>query len=389
MTAPIAIGFLFNHDAGHQIAHTAPIIAALAGEAGVAVTVLASSPAQEAAVRALLSADAAERVTFVQLHVGPWATRIDRLARWIAPFRRVAVLKENLALFAALDALVVPETTSAFLRTRFGLDKPALIYLPHGAGDRSVGFRPVTGVFDLVLLSGRKVRDRMLAGGLIREGHHAIVGYPKFDTVDLDVRPRLFADDRPVVLYNPHFDPRLSSWWTMGEAVLDWFERQDRFNLVVAPHVMLFQRRVHASVEHRRLRWRSNIPARFREIPHILIDTGSRCSVDMTYTRAADIYLGDASSQIYEWIARPRPAIFLNAHGADWRNDPNYAHWRLGEVVDDVAGLPAALDRAMADPDVFADRQRAAFTETFSLTDRPSARRAADAILAYLRKRDG
>lgn len=389
MTAPLAIGFLFNHDAGHQIAHTAPIIAALAGEAGVVVTVLASSPAQEDAVRALLPEAAAGRVRFVQLDVGPWAARIDRLARWIAPFRRVAVLKENLARFAALDALVVPETTSAFLRTRFGLVKPALIYLPHGAGDRSVGFRPVTAVFDLVLLSGRKVRDRMLAGGLIRDGHHAIVGYPKFDTVDLDARPRLFADDRPVVLYNPHFDPRLSSWWTMGDGVLDWFARQDRFNLIVAPHVMLFQRRVHASVEHRRLRWRGDIPARFPGLPNILVDTGSARSVDMTYTRAADIYLGDASSQIYEWIARPRPAIFLNSHGAQWRDDPSYAHWRLGEVVDDVAGLPAALDRAMADPAAFADGQRAAFADTFSLTDVPSARRAAEAILAYLRQGDG
>ena len=383
---PLRIGFLYNHDAIHQIAHTAPIVAALKAAApDVQITILTSTRAQEARVRLLLSDAVMASVAMVRLRPGLVQRSLGWIANAFAPYRRLAVLKNNLSLLSSFDALVVPETTSAFLKTRFGLKGTKLIYLPHGAGDRSVGFLDVTKVFDLVLLSGRKVRDRMLAAGIIREGGHAIVGYPKFDTVDLGARPRLFDNDKPIVLYNPHFDPKLSSWYDMGRPVLDWFAEQDRYNLVFAPHVMLYRRRLHASVEHARVRFTGSLSEVYRRYPNILIDTESQRSVDMTYTLAADIYLGDVSSQIYEWIARPRPAIFLNSHGAQWQGNPNYAHWRLGQVIDSVADLPAALDQAMERPDEYADVQRAAFAETFSLTGETSAARAARAILDFLR----
>lgn len=375
------VGFLFNHDALHQIRHTAPVIAEIVRYPNVEAVVLTSSPTQEREVRALLGA-AAEQVRFVPLKIGKTAAALDRALRFIAPFRRVATLRENLAEFATLDVLVVPETTSLLLRDRFGLDHPKFVWIPHGAGDRSVGFREVMRGFDLVLLSGAKVRDRMLANGLITPDNHIIVGYPKFDTIDDAPPRRLFDNDRPVVLYNPHFDPLLSSWYTMGADVLRWFAGQSDFNLVVAPHVMLAQRRVHASVEHRVVRWRRDVAARYRRLPNIHVDMGSEASVDMTYTRAADIYLGDASSQIYEWIARPRPAIFLNSSGADWAHSPDFAHWHLGEVIRDVEDLPAALDRARREPGRFRAAQEAAFAATFSLTDRPSSARAAAAIVA-------
>lgn len=375
------VGFLFNHDALHQIRHTAPVIAALLRYPEVEAVVLTSSAAQEAEVRRLLGA-AAGRVRFVSLSVGRFAAALDRVVRHVAPFRRIATLRENLPAFAALDVLVVPETTSLLLRDRFGLDRLKYVWIPHGAGDRSVGFRDVMRGFDLVLLSGAKVRDRMMAAGLITPDNHVVVGYPKFDTIDDAPPTRLFDNDRPVVLYNPHFDPLLSSWYTMGEAVIAWFAGQRDYNLVVAPHVMLAQRRLHASVEHRVIRWRRDVAGRFRDLPHIRVDMGSEASVDMTYTRGSDIYLGDASSQIYEWIVRPRPAIFLDASGADWMGNPDFAHWQLGEVIDSVTALPGALDRAVHDPDRYRAAQEAAFAATFLRGDEPASARAAAAIVA-------
>ena len=177
------VGFLFNHDALHQIRHTAPVIAEIVRYAGVEAVVLTSSSVQEREVRALLG-DAASKVTFVSLALSAVSAALDRSLRFIAPFRRIAILRENLSVFAALDVIVVPETTSLLLRDRFGLTHPKFVWIPHGAGDRSVGFRPVMRGFDLVLLSGAKVRDRMLAAGLITPDNHVIVGYPKFDTID-------------------------------------------------------------------------------------------------------------------------------------------------------------------------------------------------------------
>ena len=89
-----------------------------------------------------------------------------------------------------------------------------------------------------------------------------------------------------------------------------YFAGQSRFNCIVAPHIMLHQRRIHISPAHKVVKWRNDLPADLLKAPNIHFDFGSPNSVDMTYTLAADIYLGDVSSQIYEWIIKPRPAIF-------------------------------------------------------------------------------
>ncbi|MGI4746275.1 MAG: hypothetical protein ACRYFY_09565, partial [Janthinobacterium lividum] len=319
------------------------------------------------------------------LDIGPISRAANRVLRHVVPFRRIAILRENLDVFAGLDALVVPETTSTLLKTRFGLGSLKLIYLPHGAGDGAAGFQPATRHMDLVLLSGGKVRDRMLALGLIAEDRHAIVGYPKFDHLEHDPEERFFDNDKPTVLYNPHFNPLLSSWYPLGAQVLEWFASQDRFNLIFAPHVMLFRRLLHTSLIHRTVRYRPGVPKRFLHHPMIRVDKGSRRSIDMSYVRSADIYLGDVSSQIYEWIQRPRPAIFFNTHKPDWHDIADYRHWALGDVIETIGDLPLALDRATTFPDAFAARQRQAVLDTFSISGQPAGERAADAILAFMR----
>ena len=55
--------------------------------------------------------------------------------------------------------------------------------MPHGAGDRAIGYKKVISQYDYVLLSGTKVRDRMIETGLIQAENHCIVGYPKFDLI--------------------------------------------------------------------------------------------------------------------------------------------------------------------------------------------------------------
>jgi len=178
--------------------------------------------------------------------------------------------------------------------------------MPHGAGDRQISFSPGIKHFDYVLLPGQKTQKQMLDAGVIRPNNNEIVGYPKFDSPTLGERKRFFDNDKPVVLYNPHFDPQLSSWFKYGEQILDYFANQDQYNIIFAPHVMLFQRTILGSVEHRTVKIRRTLPQRFKGLPHIHIDTGSINSVDMSYTRAADIYIGDVSSQVYEFIERPK-----------------------------------------------------------------------------------
>ena len=379
------IGFLFNHDELHQIAHTAPIISALQRQAPRArVEVITSSDRQADAVRQFLD-PALPTPALWSIRPNRWSRLAEKMLGQMVPLNRLSSLKRSTELFRHFDALVVPETTTTFLKKNGNMARPKLIFFPHGAGDRSIGFSSEIRQFDFVLLPGEKTRDRMLDAGVIRPDNHRIVGYPKFDAFAARPPVRLFDNDKPVVLYNPHFDPLLSSWFRFGEQILDYFAGQTDYNLIFAPHVMLFQRKLLASVEHRMLRFRQQVDPRFAALDHIHIDTGSSRSVDMTYTNAADIYLGDVSSQIYEFIQKPRPAILLNSHGAEWQGNANYEHWNFGPVLDDVSGLGAALDTVSPLSESYSDAQTRAFAYSFDVDDQhPPAQRAAAAIADFM-----
>ncbi|GAN53780.1 hypothetical protein Tasa_010_327 [Tanticharoenia sakaeratensis NBRC 103193] len=291
---------------------------------------------------------------------------------------KLASLFLNRRYFADFNAIVVPERTSLYLR-RMGITGPRLIWTRHGAGDRAIGFARDVRAFDFVLLSGRKVEQRLLAQGAIQPGRYYRGAYAKFDIVrrmDAD-RPALFDNGRPTVLYNPHFSARLSSWPICGARALEWFANQDRYNLIFAPHYRLFDR--HRAAGRALVR-------RYAACPHMLIDPGSARSIDMTYTMAADLYLGDVSSQVAEFMIRPRPALFLNAHQIDWQHDPNYRFWHLGHVIDTPDDLGGQIDRAFADHSSFLEAQRRYVLETFEFPDDgPTAPAAADAIVNYLK----
>ncbi len=382
---PRHIGFLFNHEAVHQVAHSAPTALALSRDyPEFDVELLVSSDEQMAELRRIAAQFPGQRCRMTRIDCNIAEKLLDALIGKFLPIRKVAVLRANLGRFARLDALVTPEKTSAMIKHRFRLNDLTMVYARHGAGDRALSFNADNALFDFLLLPGAKFRDRLDAAGHLAGRAFEVVGYPKFDLVRDDA-PRLFDNDRPTVLYNPHFDPRLSSWYRHGAAVLDFFYRSEAFNLVFAPHIMLFERLLHISLEERSVMIRKRLPRRFHDCPHMLIDIGSPASADMTYTMGADIYLGDVSSQIYEFIYRPRPCVFVNAHNADWEHSRDYEHWRLGEVIDDSAALGPALDRAAAmHEQTYAARQREAFAYTFDLQQTPSATRAARAIVEFL-----
>ena len=375
------VGFLFNHEQTHQIAHSLPVALALKREAPeIDVALISSSEKQSAEIRRLEARFGTPGCRLVEI-----AAPQSLLSRWLgalAPVDRLAALRANLDLFAGLDLLVVPEKTSLLLKTRFGLSTLKFVHTRHGAGDRAVGFDKSSGLFDLVLLSGQKIADRLDAAGLLRR--HAIVGYPKFDTVDLQARPDPFGNGRPTVMYNPHPAPHLSSWYRWGRDVLEFFRTSPHYNLIFAPHVMLFRRRLHIGLDPLRAAVTGRVPENLRGLPHVLIDEGSAKSVDMTHTLSADLYLGEASSQIYEFLARPRPCLFLDAHQTPWQGDANFAHWQAGPVLGDIRQLGTALEQAFASHAQYRPVQERLFAYSFDLTDTPSSTRAARAILKFL-----
>ena len=386
------IGFLFNHDQIHQVAHSLPIAMALAEtDPSLDIVIATTNDVLRTEILRLISLHGARgRLQLVQLKQKNLLIRgAVRALDGVLPAAKLAVYHDNLDFFRSLDALVVAEKTSSILKTRYGLHDLRLIHTRHGAGDRAVGFDKASAVFDLVLVSGPKVRDRLIAETGLSAEKLAMIGYPKFDLVGERALPaKLRGNGKPTVLYNPHVSPHLSSWYKHGRAVLDVFVGNPDFNLIFAPHVMLFERKLVISVDKLRLDWPGTLAARYRAAPNIHIDLGSAASTDMTYTDTADIYLGDVSSQIYEFLLRPRPCIFLNSHHADYTRDSNFAHWAAGPVIDHPSQLSATLASAATDHPRYQAIQRRMFDRSIDLNSTPSSQRAARAIRQFLRLAD-
>lgn len=370
------IAFLLIGEAQH-VAHCAPVAFALAtADAGLRPWFLVTDPALAPVITRIAGCyPGGASVPVAVLPAPGWMQLLAAATHRRRSYKAIALFQYR-RLLQRFDAIVVAERTSTILR-RFGVDHPRLIHIPHGAGDRKQGFDPRIRHFDLTIVGGRKDATRMLDLGLIRAGHYAVSGYIKRDLVKRLARAQrpLFDNRRPTVLYNPHFDRKLSSWFVHGRELIRQFAEQDRFNLVVAPHVRLF---ADASARARQ-RWQALALA-----DRILIDLGSERSIDASYTTGADIYLGDVSSQVYEFLMQPRPCVFLNSFAVDWADDPNYAHWRLGEVIERPQQALEALARAPALWQQFRPLQEAAVLAALGPDDGHAPQRAAAAIIEFL-----
>lgn len=378
------VGFLCNHDQIHQIAHSLPIALAMV-ELGHDVQIAATSDAIEAEITRLAGPVRLAAIRIVRLDTRRASSRLaERLLGELVPARKLLIYRDNLEFFRSLDVLVVTERTSLLLKQRYGLDDLKMVLADHGAGDRAIGFGSSAAAFDHILAAGPKIRDRLVDEAGVDPANITITGYAKFDAIGAD-RPVLpmQANGRPTVLYNPHLSPHLSSWYRLGRAVMEHFVASSRYNLIFAPHIMLFHRRFVVTIDRLRINRPGRLDPRWLAARNIHIDTGSASLTDMTYTRAADVYLGDVSSQVYEFLREPRPCLFLNAHGTAYRGDPNYAHWQAGPVLETVDDLDARIDHAIANhAATYRAVQQRLFAYTFDLTAEPSGMRAARAITA-------
>ncbi len=366
------VAFLYIAEA-YQCYHAAAVAIELAARPGYHVVSYYNDPETPHHLERVRLAYGAPSMTGIALRRSP-LTRALQAIRRLGMFKTL-VMRDNARELNGFDAVIAVENTTAALR-RIGVTKPRLIYLPHGFGDRARGFIPRIAAFDFVVLAGEKTARRMLAERLIRPKDHALSGSIKLETGAAIARSAAlpFAAEQPVVLYNPHKEPRLTSWRRFVEPLLANFAAGTDLNLIVAPHVKMFRR--HS--ERTRAEWRA------RSTANVLVDPGSDRSVDTSYLSCADIYVGDVSSQVYDFLAVPRPCVFLNAHDIDWRDDPSFAHWHLGDVVDDPADLMAAIRAAPARHACYRARQEEMAAATLGDRTPGAARRAADAIAEFL-----
>jgi len=373
------VAFLLNHYDIHQVPHIVPYAFELTRRhKDIDAVILAATDAELAFAREIGAFYPDHRTTLERLKIPAFVAAMEPLLSKFVFARKSLALAANRDRLRQFDALVSPEMTCISLRAKPGFEAVKMIFTGHGSGDNRLGgsFNRRIGMFDLALLPGRKYAELLNGDGHLPGDRYAITGYPKFEAADhLGVKRSTFFDNaRPTVVYNPHHDARLSSWSRMGVDVLDFFYASKDYNLIFAPHVLLFKRGWGRG---------ANLPGTYRDAENVRLDLASRYSSDMTYLRSGDIYLGDVSSQVYEFVEAPRPCVFLNGHGFD-PTDPSYAHWAFGPVIDDISRLGDALDEARDNHAAYAPAQRERFAYTFETGDAPASVRGADIIAEFV-----
>tara|TARA_B110000977_G_scaffold196305_1_gene276417 strand:- start:281 stop:1396 length:1116 start_codon:yes stop_codon:yes gene_type:complete len=309
-----------------------------------------------------------------------YPNRIRRIIDKLRNRRRPSALfltKHNKKIMKSYDFLVFTDFKTTYFSEK---DNTKFIYLSHGSGDRAYGYNiPKLEAFDLLLLAGNKIVERALNEGMM-DANYKIVGYPKFDiALAEDKGIPLFNNSNKTILYNPHNSKELSSWYKHGFEVLEFFYHNKEYNLIFAPHMNLFNGKNFLKADI--------LDQKYFKADNIHMDTGSEKSSNMSYTLAADIYLGDVSSQIYEFIYKQRPCLFLNSNAVEWKNDANYLHWNLGSILSNPKELKNALQNIDAIHEPYKKTQKEYFEYTFHLTeDMNSSARAAKEINLFIEK---
>lgn len=277
-----------------------------------------------------------ERVKVEELKTSSFRAFTDKLKARELPRKGFWIKKNQKYMLTNFDAIVFSDFFHKYILKNRKKQWPKLLKFDHGAPGRSYSYDARQLDFDFQLLFGEFMYQQFKTEGII--GPHAVIaGYPKHDAISGNKIEDFFGNENLTVVYNPHFDPKVTSWKKTGMQVLDFFYNHPGYNLIFAPHLHLFQKLKGGESK-------TIIDEKYFNAKNILIDLGSPRSVDMSYIQSADVYLGDVSSQVYEFIHQPRPCIFLNPNQFDYKGDKNFRFWKLGEVIERVEELEGALE---------------------------------------------
>ncbi len=372
ITPPKKIGFCFLAHQAHT-RHQLPIAAQLSFFSGYIVELIVTTQATLDDLGSLLSQYPGHSCTIRFITGSKIKTWAGRFKGRLYPNIR-NVINNNKAFFLNYDVLVTPH---ANLDAVFRLDRNRKIKYVctfHGAGDGDIGFDCAFSNYDLLLTSGTDVDDRLRSEGIVHEKNaSAIIGYPKYDLLETACKA-LFDNNHTVFVYNPHYAHGLTSWGVFGFGVLDFFANNPKYNLIFAPHIKLFDGRKPSGLSE------------YLQYPNIIVDVNSTKLMDSTYTKGADIYIGDVSSQVYEFLYfKLKPTIFLNAFNKKpWKANPSLQMWKTGAVVNEIRLLSKAIGSALQSHAGFIGVQRALIERKFSITNVSSGLRGAQAIDRFM-----
>jgi len=294
-------------------------------------------------------------VTFIKIrHLG--YNRIDYNINWFVFLCRIRMHRPA--------AIILTDYFDNVFRQL--LLKTFWVYVSHGAKSRTYGYDSHIKDYDLVIVPGERVQEQIQKRiGML--DNCVMVGYSKIDYFCYHQgKPlQLFKDLKPVILYNPHFEKEISSFFDNGIDLLKSLSKTDKYNIIFMPHPDLarkYSRLLNSAVG----------------LPNVVIVALPQINLD--YMAISNLYITDVSSAVFEWLYFNKPALFFNTKRIDWQNNRYYFYWTCGQVVEDVSEMLEAIDYALKHPEDFHAQRKAMFDKTFSNQGKNVSKKIAETI---------
>lgn len=156
---------------------------------------------------------------------------------------------------------------------------------------------------DLVLSPGSSTADKFKYIGL----NTHVIGSVKLEYFKKKpniVKGNIFNNSNLIVLFNPHFNSEggASAWEFFGVLLFDFFVEHPDLNLIFAPHPNLSKT------------FNLSVLEKYEKMDNIHIDIESVNLSNLYYESITDVYVGDISSQVFEYVAlKNRKLIFLSS----------------------------------------------------------------------------
>ena len=242
-------------------------------------------------------------------------------------------------LFQSIDAFVCTIYEDLHLKKFLKPKKHTdFIFTNHGIPNRPYSFDSRITAFQLFFLLGNEEKKKREELNHLTPTNHTLTGFLKYDLVKNFKVHSFFNNKKFTVLYNPHWEKQLSSFFKFGKGILDFFLTNKNYNLIFAPHALLLERNWKLWLELKK----------YKNCENILFDFGSEASNNMSYSKSADLYLGDISSQASEFIFfKERPCLFLDAHALHNQSESSFLSWEYGDVLSELNDIEEALNLAV------------------------------------------
>ena len=88
-------------------------------------------------------------------------------------------------------------------------EKNLMVYTSHGVANRKYSFNDIVKQYDFILCSSNKEVEYRREKGQIDANNYCVGGYLKLDVAKPD-KEKIFSNDNEVILYNPHWDKKLT-----------------------------------------------------------------------------------------------------------------------------------------------------------------------------------